>query len=135
MTDTLTPDQRSALMSRIRGRDTRPEIELRKSLRRLGIRYRSHRRVAGATVDVVLPDRRTVVFVHGCFWHGCPTHYKVPKSRVRFWTEKVAANRARDRRQTEALRRANWRIVVVWEHALRRNPDPVINRLLTPRRP
>jgi DNA mismatch endonuclease (patch repair protein) len=135
MTDTLTPEQRSALMSRIRGRDTRPEIELRKSLRRLRIRYRSYRRIAGATVDVVLPDRRTVVLVHGCFWHGCRAHYKVPKSRVSFWTEKVAVNRARDRRQTDALRRANWRVVVVWEHALRRNPDPVINRLLNPRKP
>jgi DNA mismatch endonuclease, patch repair protein len=130
MTDRLTPEQRSALMSRIRGKNTRPEITLRRSLRRLGVRYRSYRRVAGATVDIVLPDRRTVVLVHGCFWHGCRAHYKAPKSKVGFWAKKVAGNRARDRRQLRALKRANWKVVVVWEHTLKRDPDRSIARRL-----
>lgn len=117
-------------MSRVRGKNTRPEIALKSSLRRLGIRYRSYRKIAGATVDAVLPDRRMVVLVHGCFWHGCPTHYKVPKSRVRYWREKVATNRDRDRRQTRALTRAGWKVVVVWEHSLRRDPDRDLARRL-----
>ena len=117
-------------MSRVRGRDTRPEIAVRTALRRLGIRYRSYRKIAGVTVDFVLPDRRSVILVHGCFWHGCPRHYKVPKSRVRYWAAKVAGNVARDRRQTRALREANWEVVVVWSHSLRADPEREISRRL-----
>jgi DNA mismatch endonuclease, patch repair protein len=117
-------------MSRIRSRDTLPELTLRRSLRRLGVSYRSYRRVAGTTVDVALPDRRTVILVHGCFWHGCRLHYQAPKSRVEFWTRKVAVNRARDRRQVRALRRAKWRVLVVWEHSLRADPERMLSHLL-----
>jgi DNA mismatch endonuclease (patch repair protein) len=123
MTDRLTPERRSELMSRVRSRDTAPELALRRSLRRLGVRYRSYRRVAGATVDVALPDLRTVVLVHGCFWHGCPRHFKPPKSRTLYWTEKIRTNRARDRRQLRSLRIAGWTALVVWAHDLRTDPD------------
>lgn len=130
MTDRLSPERRSALMARVRSRDTLPELALRRSLRRLGVSYRSYRKVAAATVDVVLPERRTAVLVHGCFWHGCPRHYKPPKSRVLYWSEKVRANRDRDRRQIARLRSAGWKVLVVWSHELRRDPDKLIARRL-----
>ncbi len=117
-------------MSRVRGRDTWPELALRRSLRRLGVPYRSYLRIAGATVDAALPGRRTAILVHGCFWHGCPRHYKPPKSRVRYWTDKISANRARDRRQVSALRSAGWTVLVVWSHELRREPERAVARRL-----
>jgi DNA mismatch endonuclease, patch repair protein len=130
MADTLSRARRSALMSRIRAKNTRPEIVLRKSLRRLGIRYRSFQRIAGTTVDVVLPESRTVILVHGCFWHGCGKHYRVPKTRTQFWAGKITTNRVRDRRQLRDLRIARWRVVVIWEHSLRKNVETVVaNRL------
>lgn len=126
MTDRLTPEHRSWLMSRVRSRDTAPEMVLRRALRRLNVRYRSHQRVSGAIVDLVLPDLKTVVLVHGCFWHGCARHYKPPKSRVRFWTEKIRTNRARDARQVRALRAVGWTVVVFWSHSLVSNPNRVV---------
>jgi len=116
-------------MSRIRGKNTRPELALRQSLRRLGVRYRSYRRIAGATVDVVLLDRRTAILVHGCFWHGCPRHYTAPADNASFWKAKLEQNQERDRRQAHAIRSAGWRTVVVWEHALRKDPDRVVRSL------
>jgi len=134
MTDRLTREQRSALMSRVRGRNTRPELAVRKSLRRLGVRFRSYARIAGTTVDFVLPGRHAVILVHGCFWHGCRAHYKAPKSSVRYWTDKIAGNMARDRRQIRALKEADWRVFVVWSHSLRGDPQREISRRLAGKR-
>jgi hypothetical protein len=96
----------------------------------LGVSYRSYRSVAGTTVDVALPDRRTVILAHGCFWHGCPRHYRVPKSKVAFWKKKIETNRARDRRQLAALRKAGWSVLVIWEHDLKRDPEGAVMRLV-----
>lgn len=117
MTDRLTPDRRSWNMSRIRGRDTAPENLVRSTLHRAGYRFRLHRRDLPGRPDIVLSKYRTVVFVHGCFWHrhaGCRFAY-TPKSRVDFWTAKFHANVERDRRNAFALRRLGWRVVTVWE--------------------
>jgi DNA mismatch endonuclease, patch repair protein len=131
LTDRLTPERRSALMSRIRGKDTSPELAVRRSLRQLGIRYRSYRRLAGATVDLVLPDRRTVLLVHGCFWHGCARHPRSSKSRVAYWSSKIAANRERDRLQTAALKAAGWKVLVIWEHDLKRDLPRRVGRIVS----
>lgn len=117
--DTLTPEQRSARMALVRGRDTRPELRVRRFLHAAGLRYRLHQRVAGARPDLVFPARRTVVFVHGCIWHRhpdptCPLT-RTPKTRVDFWTAKFAENVARDERQRAALEAAGWRVLVIWE--------------------
>ena len=117
MTDILTSSERSALMSRIRGVDTKPEMFVRRTLHAMGYRFRTHVRELPGCPDLVLPKHRLVVFVHGCFWHqhgGCRYAYK-PKSRIEFWTDKFARNVARDRRNEEALRDLGWRILVIWE--------------------
>ncbi len=99
MVDVLTSEQRSFNMSRIRGRDTKPELTLRRGLHSLGLRFRLHRRDLPGRPDLVFASRRAVVFVHGCFWHGhdCPM-CRLPATRPDFWATKIAGNRARDRR-------------------------------------
>ena len=120
MTDIVTPAVRSRIMSRIRGRDTQPEVTLRRGLHACGFRYRLHERRLPGRPDLVFAKWRAVVFVHGCFWHrhrGCPKTTR-PKSRVSFWRSKFSENTARDRRQIRALRAVDWRVLVVWECAL-----------------
>lgn len=115
--DTLTRERRSWNMSRIKGRDTKPELLVRSMLHRLGYRFRLHHRRLPGRPDVVLPKHRTVVFVHGCFWHRHPRcrYAYTPKSNVAFWTTKFEQNVARDAEARRALRKTGWRVVVVWE--------------------
>lgn len=117
MTDTLSPEERSERMSRIRSRDTKPELALRSALHRLGFRFRVNARQLPGKPDIVLPKYRTVVLVHGCFWHrhdGCKIA-STPKSNTAFWEEKFARNVERDRSVAEKLAQMGWNVVVVWE--------------------
>jgi DNA mismatch endonuclease, patch repair protein len=121
MSDVLTHSQRSYCMSRIRGRDTKPEVRLRKELWRLGLRYRLVNSLPGRP-DLVLKAKRAVVFVDGCFWHRCPRHSVEPKTNREFWKNKLDTNVRRDRRADRALRKLGWRVVRVWEHQVREDP-------------
>lgn len=117
MTDFLTPSQRSARMSRIRGKNTKPELALRKSLHKLGLRYRLHCADLPGKPDLVLPRYRTVIFVHGCFWHrhaGCKIA-TTPKSNTSFWLEKFEKNVARDAQTIAELHSMGWTVLIVWE--------------------
>ncbi len=121
MTDVFTPEKRSAVMRQVKGRNTTPELRVRKLLTRLGLRYRLHRRDLPGSPDVVMPGRRTVVCVHGCFWHGhdCARGARVPKANTDYWVQKVARNRARDAAARAALGDAGWRTVTIWECELK----------------
>lgn len=129
MTDRLSPEARSRLMAKIRSRDTGPERAVRSILHRLGLRFRLHRKDLPGTPDIVLPGRETVVFVHGCFWHGhgCKVG-KMPKSRTDYWGPKIGANKVRDRRKAAALRRLGWRVISVYECELKA-PEKLAGRL------
>ncbi|NWF34441.1 DNA mismatch endonuclease Vsr [Stenotrophomonas sp. SAM-B] len=120
MVDSLTPEQRSAQMSRIRGTNTKLEVLVRKALYARGFRYRLGGVGLPGRPDIVLPKYRTVVFVHGCFWHGhnCPL-YRLPKTRPEFWADKIGKNRSRDERVVVELESAGWRVLTVWECSLR----------------
>lgn len=121
MTDRLTPERRSWLMSRVHSRDTTPERLVRRLVHRLGYRFRLHRRDLPGTPDLVFPSRRAIIFVHGCFWHrhrGC-RKATVPSTRKEFWLQKFARNVNRDATVREALERAGWRVLIVWECELR----------------
>ena len=115
--DIVTPARRSEIMARIQGRDTVPEVVVRRTAHRLGFRFRLYRKDLPGRPDLVFPRYRAVVFVHGCFWHrhdGCRFAYN-PRSRVRFWTDKFRQNVARDHRTEVALRSLRWRVLVIWE--------------------
>ena len=120
-TDVYPPAKRSAVMAAVKGRDTKPELIVRKLLWRLGARYRLHRRDLPGSPDIVMPGRKLVVFVHGCFWHGhdCARGARVPKTNRDYWTAKVERNRARDVEARAKLEAAGWRVEVVWECALK----------------
>ncbi len=121
MTDVFDPEKRSAVMRRVKGRDTKPEMIVRKLLTGLGARYRLHRKDLPGSPDVVLPGRRLAIFVHGCFWHGhdCPRGARVPQQNRDYWLAKVGRNRARDAANDEALSAAGWRVETIWECELK----------------
>lgn len=115
--DILKPDERSALMSRIRGKDTKPELVVRRVAHALGYRFRLHRRDLAGAPDLVFPRLRKTVFVHGCFWHRhpqCRFAYH-PKSNRAFWRKKFSANVTRDRNALKMLPELGWDVLVIWE--------------------
>ncbi len=117
MTDVLTRSQRSYCMSRIQGKDTKPEIVVRRLVFAMGFRYRLHVRKLPGCPDLVFPSRKKVILVHGCFWHRhtCKNGQVIPKTRRAFWSKKLRANKDRDARNRRALRTLGWDIFVVWE--------------------
>ena len=120
MADVVSPAVRSRMMSGIRGKDTRPELVLRRGLHALGFRFRLHQNGLPGKPDIVFPRRRAVLFAHGCFWHGHDCHlFRWPSTREEFWREKITRNRVVDDRNEAALVKAGWRIGVVWECALK----------------
>lgn len=122
MPDTLTPAQRHANMAAIHSASTKPELLLRKSLWRLGFRYRVNDKRLPGKPDIVLQKYHTVIFVHGCFWHGhkdCP-NYTVPKTNTEFWTAKIARNQERDQETWRQLEAKGWYVLIVWECELKK---------------
>lgn len=121
MPDKFTPEKRSTIMSHVKGRNTAPELVVRKLLHRLGYRFRLHRKDLPGTPDIVLPKYRTVIFVHGCFWHGhsgCPRAAR-PTSNADFWNNKIDKNMARDSKAQEDLAVLGWQALVIWQCQIR----------------
>lgn len=119
--DIFSPEKRSSVMSKIKGRNTRPEIVVRKMLHRLGFRFRLHRHDLPGSPDITLPRWKVVIFVHGCFWHrhvGC-RYATTPSNNAEFWQKKFECNIARDRLAEQQLESMGWRVLVVWECELR----------------
>ena len=117
MTDVYSAEKRSAVMRRVKGRDTTPELKVRRLLTALGARYRLHRKDLPGKPDIVMAGRRLVIFVHGCFWHGhdCARGARVPKANRDYWLGKVGRNRQRDGVSQAALEAAGWRVETIWE--------------------
>lgn len=119
MPDIFPPDVRKRIMASIRGKDTKPELVLRKGLHRLGFRYCLHNRRLPGKPDIVFPRYRAVIFVNGCFWHGHNCHlFKWPSTREQFWKEKINRNREIDKLNITRLQNMGWRICIVWECSL-----------------
>jgi DNA mismatch endonuclease (patch repair protein) len=127
LTDTLTPAARSERMSRIQGKDTQPEMKIRRLVHGMGYRYRLHRRDLPGKPDLVFASRRKVIFVHGCFWHRHPDNRcklaRIPKSRLDFWQPKLENNRTRDLKNQKKLAEDGWQVLVLWECELRDASD------------
>lgn len=119
------------MMSGIKGKNTRPEVSIRKALHARGFRYRIHANNLPGKPDLVLPKYKAVVFVHGCFWHGHSCKYfKVPKTRANFWLDKIGKNQIRDSLQVALLIEQGWRVAVVWECAVKNNKNGRSNLLI-----
>lgn len=117
MTDTVDSRKRSEIMSRVRDRDTKPELVVRRIAHRLGFRFRLHRRDLPGCPDIVFPRYRSVIMVHGCFWHrhpGCK-YSSSPKTRIDYWESKFKDNVVRDQINETALRDSGWRVMIIWE--------------------
>jgi DNA mismatch endonuclease (patch repair protein) len=115
--DHISPERRSWLMSRVTGKNTTPEMRVRRAAHALGLRFRLHRKSLPGTPDLVFPKHRMALFVHGCFWHRHSNCHKAsfPKSRVAFWAAKFARNVARDQEVEQKLKSMNWRTLTIWE--------------------
>lgn len=130
MADVLTPEQRSRCMAAIKGKDTKPEIAVRSMLDTLKVKYELHRADLPGKPDIVLPRRRKIIFVHGCFWHvhNCRYGRVKPVSNSSFWSDKREKNRQRDKRNRSALRKDGWRQLTVWE-CWTREPKKLAERI------
>ena len=124
--DSLTPAERSERMGRVRNKDTKPEMVVRRLVYSLGYRYRLHSRTLPGHPDMVFPGRRKVIFIHGCFWHrhgpSCPLT-RMPKSRLDFWSPKFEATQRRDAEKQEKLCEMGWNYILIWECELNRLLD------------
>lgn len=135
MADVKTPEERSRNMAAVKGKDTKPEMIVRKYLFSRGLRFRVQVRKLPGTPDIVLPKYKTAIFVNGCFWHGhegCK-YFRLPKSNVEFWKEKIERNIERDKESMQALFDLGWKVVRVWECELRNkaNREETLNKIYT----
>lgn len=131
MTDRFSKEVRSKIMSKIRGKNTKPEIILRKALFRRGYRYSLNHRFKELNFkpDLVMVSRKTCIFIDGCFWHGCKKCYRPPKSNKRYWIPKIRRNVGRDREQDKYLKKNGWKVVRIWEHEINKDLGKVIQKI------
>lgn len=127
--DQFTKKKRSEIMRSVRTQDTAPELRLRRALWKKGLRYRTRTRIEGAKPDIAFLLKRVLVFVDGCFWHGCPRHYTKPVENAAFWSAKIEKNRARDVRNNQSLEALGWKVLRFWECEVEKELDHVVNRI------
>jgi DNA mismatch endonuclease (patch repair protein) len=132
MSDVFTPQERSRVMARVKGKNTTPELKVRRLLHRMGARFRLHRKDLPGAPDIVLPSRKLAIFVHGCFWHGhdCARGARVPKQNRDYWVGKVDRNRTRDVASRAALEAAGWRVETIWECEMKSGLEERLRALL-----
>jgi len=129
MTDVLTKEQRAYNMSKIRGKNTGPEVKLRKMLWSEGVRgYRIHYKLPGKP-DIVFTNKKIAIFIDGCFWHKCTVCFQEPETRKEFWMKKIQSNIDRDKNVDEQLTNKGWVVIRFWEHEVRKNPDNVVKKI------
>jgi DNA mismatch endonuclease (patch repair protein) len=129
--DTFTQAERSEIMRRVKGRDTTPELTLRRLLWAVGVRgYRLNRKDLPGRPDLVISRERIAIFVDGCFWHGCPRCYRRPSSNRSYWDLKVDRNMRRDRSRRAKLKRLGWKVIRLWEHQVVKQPERCVSKIL-----
>jgi len=132
MSDVFSSEKRSEIMSKIKGKDTKIEVQVRKWLFANGFRFRKNDKRYPGTPDIVLPKYRTIIFVNGCFWHGhmnCKLYVR-PKSNTEFWEKKIKRNRERDKRNIDELRNMGWNVVIIWECELKSNIEEILRTVV-----
>ena len=129
MTDVFSKEKRSEIMSKIRSKNTQPEVLLRKELWKKGYRYRIHFKLPGKP-DIVFIRKRIVIFIDGCFWHRCPRCYKAPKSNTSYWEAKISKNIERDKLINATLTKKGWHVIRIWEHQIKETLEDVVNFMI-----
>jgi len=135
MADIFSKEKRSGIMSRVRNKDSKIEVEFRKKLWKAGLRYRKNSTKYFGKPDLVLRKYKTVIFIDSCFWHGCETHGSLPKTNKKFWKEKIARNIERDREVNSHYKKMGWNIIRIWEHKLKNNFENIISKIINENRP
>lgn len=131
MTDIFSKKKRSQIMSAVKNKDSKIEVEFRKNLWEAGLRYRKNPRGYFGKPDIVLNSRKVVIFVDSCFWHGCKKHCRIPNIRKKYWAGKIARNEARDKEVSRHYKRKGWRIFRIWEHEINKIQNSnMINKIL-----
>jgi len=130
MTDVLTPKQRTYNMSQIRGKNTGPEVKLRKLLWSNGVRgYRIHYNLPGKP-DIVFIKKKIAIFIDGCFWHKCPICFQEPETRKEFWMKKIQSNIDRDKKVDDQLTNDGWTVIRIWEHEIKKEPENAVKKII-----
>ena len=127
--DNVTKEKRSKIMSSIRGKNTKPEMTLRKILWARGFRYRIHDKTVFGKPDISNKSKKLAIFVDGCFWHGCSRCYKEPSTNREFWRNKISNNKKRRVKVKKELRKENWNVIEIWEHEIVKNPNTILEKM------
>jgi len=132
MADRFSKEVRSKIMSRIRGKNTTPEILLRKALFRKGYRYSLNHRFKELNFkpDLVMVSRKVCIFIDGCFWHSCKKCYRPPKSNKKYWIPKIKRNVERDKEQNKYLKKNGWKVIRIWEHEIKSNLNKIVDKII-----
>ncbi len=129
MTDTVSKKKRSEIMSKVKSKDSKIEVNFRKALWRAGFRYIKNSTKYFGRPDMVLPRYKTVIFIDSCFWHGCKLHCRLPSIRKKYWTRKIERNKERDKEVNRYYNKIGWKILRVWEHELLDKPNECVSKI------
>lgn len=129
MADIFTKKKRREIMSRVKNKDSKIEVEFKKSIWKAGLRYGKSSAKYFGKPDIVLPKYKAVIFIDSCFWHGCKKHGSMPKVRIKFWKEKLERNKQRDKEVNKHYKKTDWKMFRIWEHNLRKNKQKIIDNL------
>lgn len=128
MADTVSKKKRSEIMSKVKSKDSKIEVDFRKAIWKKGFRYRKNPTKYFGKPDIVLPKHKTAIFIDSCFWHGCKRHCRLPSARKKYWTTKIERNKERDKKVNRHYRKMGWKIIRVWEHEIK-NTDSIICKI------
>lgn len=130
MADTVSKKKRSEIMSKVKSKDSKIEVDFRKSIWKAGFKYRKNPTKYFGKPDIVLPKHKMAIFVDSCFWHGCKKHCRIPTARKKYWTAKIDRNIARDKEVSKYYKKQGWKIFRIWEHDLLKKQDKIIKSML-----
>jgi len=128
--DTVSKKKRSEIMSKVRSKDSKIEIDFRKAIWKAGFRYRKNPTKYFGKPDLLLKKQKTVIFIDSCFWHGCKRHCRLPTTKKKYWIEKIQRNKKRDKEVNRHYKKIGWKVLRVWEHEIKKNKDKAIKKII-----
>jgi DNA mismatch endonuclease (patch repair protein) len=129
MTDTVSKKKRSEIMSKVKSKDSKIEVDFRKAIWKAGFRYRKNSAKYFGKPDMVLSKHKTAIFIDSCFWHGCKRHCRLPAARKKYWTTKIERNKERDKEVNRHYKKIGWKVIRVWEHEIKKKTNAVIRKI------